>query len=163
MKNILICILIIGVSFINIEKTSYFNVYAETSLKQVEPCEQKYLNELENIKNQLDILSSNAITAISNKSDTQKILKDANFLKTQIRELRIKLSDYHKTQSGNIEKNPLSLALLNALNYYSMALSYIMNYLISESISDKNSYLENYYFSKAYGDQTLNWLKTQIK
>ena len=78
--------------------------------------------------------------------------------------IMVKLSIWiHSRKSGDEEKNPFSLGLLNTLNYYSMSLSFLTLFLQTQSISDRNEYLENYYFSKAAGDQTLAWAKTQIK
>ncbi|WGX74944.1 hypothetical protein QJS64_12565 [Paraclostridium bifermentans] len=44
-----------------------------------------------------------------------------------------------------------------------MSLSFLTLFLQTQSISDRNEYLENYYFSKAAGDQTLAWAKLQVK
>ncbi|CEO11500.1 Uncharacterised protein [[Clostridium] sordellii] len=166
MKKVLTFIIIFIILFIPIfNKTSYYT-YAGTSLIQQGEKEKNYLNELEIIQKQVYILSSNILQFIIDKSDESyknQILKDAEFIKTQIRQLRVELSAYHQTKSGNVEKNPVSLALLNSLNYSSMALSYLVCLLNEEIISDQNECLQGYYFSKYQADQTLSWLKTQIK
>ncbi|MGL5756549.1 MAG: hypothetical protein ACRCYC_14555 [Paraclostridium sp.] len=125
--------------------------------------EDKYITKLSKIGDQLYILSYNYFKVILDKNDKKSLLKDISFTKSQMKSLRIELSDYHKTESGNVEKNPISLALLNALNYYSMSLSYLECFLNLECESDINKCLENYYFIKNLGDQTLLWIKPQIK
>ena len=115
------------------------------------------------IRDQIYILSSNSLKTVINKQDKTSLLKESTFINSQIRNLRIQLSEYHKTESGNIEKNPLALAFLNTLNYYSMSLSYLLCFLNTDSSSEENKSLQSYYFSKASGDQTLLWVKSQIK
>ncbi|MBS6508015.1 MAG: hypothetical protein KH369_07420 [Paraclostridium bifermentans] len=163
MKKTLVSI----VAFITIIMFSNINSYANISVSNApnntSSVEEKYLNELTSIGSQVEILASNSLNSVINKKDTKDLLKEALYIKTQIRELRISLSDYHKEKSGDEEKNPFSLGLLNTLNYYSMSLSFLTLFLQTPSISDRNEYLENYYFSKAAGDQTLAWAKGQIK
>lgn len=163
MKKILVSVIafITIIMFSNIN--SYANIYAPNLPSNTNSVEEKYIDELTRIGNQVEILASNSLNAIINKKDTQDLLKEALYIKTQIRELRITLSDYHKEKSGDEEKNPFSLGLLNTLNYYSMSLSFLTLFLETQSISDRNEYLENYYFSKASGDQTLAWAKLQVK
>lgn len=167
MKKILIFMMIVTSTFLSLGFNNSINVYCqETSIVPSNTdkanIESGYIRELESITNQLDILSSNALDTITNKKGTSELLKDASFIKTQIRNLRQELGEYHKTESGNIEKNPLSLSLLNTLNYYSMSLSYIQGFLESNSTSDASKYLERYYTSKASGDQLLLWDKEQL-
>ncbi|EPZ62139.1 hypothetical protein, partial [Paraclostridium sordellii] len=76
---------------------------------------------------------------------------------------RVELIAYHKSKSSDIEKNPISLALLNTSNYCSMCLSYLVCLLDEHIISNQNDCLQGYYFSKYQADQTLMWLENQIK
>ncbi|WP_278682652.1 hypothetical protein [Paraclostridium bifermentans] len=163
MKKILVSVIafITIIMFSNIN--SYANIYISNIPNATSSVEDKYLSELTRIGIQVEILASNSLNAVINKKDTADLLKEALYIKTQIRELRITLSDYHKEKSGDEEKNPFSLGLLNTLNYYSMSLSFLTLFLQTQSISDRNEYLENYYFSKAAGDKTLAWAKLQIK
>ncbi|GKZ04839.1 hypothetical protein ANS017_33290 [Paraclostridium bifermentans] len=163
MKKTLVSIVafITIIMFSNIN--SYANIYVSNAPNNTSSVEEKYLNELTSIGSQVEILASNSLNSVINKKDPKDFLKEALYIKTQIRELRIMLSDYHKEKSGDEEKNPFSLGLLNTLNYYSMSLSFLTLFLQTQSISDRNEYLENYYFSKADGDQTLAWAKGQIK
>ncbi|WP_195946236.1 hypothetical protein [Paraclostridium bifermentans] len=163
MRKILVSVIafITIIMFSNIN--SYANICAPNIPNNKNLVEEKYINELTSIGNQIEILASNSLNSVINKKDTKDLLKESLYIKTQIRELRISLSDYHKEKSGDEEKNPLSLGLLNTLNYYSMSLSFLTLFLQTQSISDRNEYLENYYFSKAAGDQTLGWVKLQVK
>lgn len=162
MKKILVSTIafITIIMFSNIN--SYANIYSSNLPSNTNSVEEKYIDELTRIGNQVEILASNSLNAIINKKDTQDLLKEALYIKTQIRGLRITLSDYHKEKSGDEEKNPFSLGLLNTLNYYSMSLSFLTLFLQTQSISDRNEYLENYYFSKDSGDQTLAWAKLRV-
>ncbi|MEN2257187.1 hypothetical protein AAIB48_05260 [Paraclostridium benzoelyticum] len=162
MKKILVSIVafITIIVFSNIN--SYANIYMPNVPNNTSSVEDEYINELTSIGNQVEILASNSLNSVINKKDTKNLLKEALYIKTQIRELRINLSDYHKEKSGDEEKNPFSLGLLNTLNYYSMSLSFLTLFLQTQSISDRNEYLENYYFSKASGNQTLAWVKLQV-
>lgn len=163
MKKLIIFMLILSISFIGGNVILLDDVYAQKNLIQQVNLEDKYIIELSKIGDQLYILSYNSLKVILDKNDKKILLKDISFTKSQMKSLRIELSDYHKTESGNIEKNPISLALLNALNYYSMSLSYLECFLNLECESDINKCLENYYFIKNLGDQTLLWIKPQIK
>lgn len=163
MKKLIIFMLILSISFIGGNVILLDDVYAQKNLIQQVNLEDKYITELSKIGDQLYILSYNSLKVILDKNDKKILLKDISFTKSQMKSLRIELSDYHKTESGNIEKNPISLALLNALNYYSMSLSYLECFLNLECESDINKCLENYYFIKNLGDQTLLWIKPQIK
>lgn len=166
MKKVLTFIIIFTILFIPIfNKTGYY-IYAENSLIQQGEKEKNYLNELEIIQKQIYVLSSNVLKSTIDKSDEthkRQLLKDVEFINAQIKHLRVELQAYHQTKLGDIEKNPLSLALLNSLNYSSMSLSYLACLITEESISDKNECFQGYYFSKYQSDQTLSWLKTQIK
>ncbi|MBS6022850.1 MAG: hypothetical protein KIB00_02075 [Paeniclostridium sordellii] len=166
MKKVLTFIIIFTILFIPIfNKTSYYT-YAQSNLIQQKHKEKNYLKELENIQKQIYILSSNVLKCIIEKhgeTDRDKTLKDIKFIKTQIRQLRVELIAYHQSKSGNIEKNPISLALLNASNYCSMSLSYLVCLLDEQVISNQNDCLQGYYFSKYQADQTLMWLENQIK
>ena len=163
MKKIIVSIF----AFITIIAFSGINSYATTNMFYIPnntlSTEQKYINELTSIRNQLEILSSNSLNTVINKKDRSPLLKECVYIKTQIRELRITLSEYHKEYSGDEEKNPLSLGFLNTLNYYSMSLSFLTLFLNTNSTSEENEHLENYYFSKASGDQTLLWAEAQVK
>lgn len=166
MKKLLIFMLISTITFINLNFNSrnvycYNTVFATTSNDKVD-IEKNYVKELESISNQLNILSSNSLDTISTKKDNSSLLKDVAFIKSQIRNLRDELGVYHKTESGDIEKNPLSLSLLNTLNYYSMSLSYIQGFLESTNTSDASKYLERYYTSKGSGDESLLIIKEQL-
>ena len=163
MKKIIISILIVSTSFMFIKFDNSYNIYAEILLNQPKKIEETYLNELTKIRDQIYILSSNSLKAVINKQDKTSLFKESTFINSQIRNLRIQLSEYHKTESGNIEKNPLALAFLNTLNYYIMSLSYLLCFLNTDSSSEENKSLQSYYFSKASGDQTLLWVKSQIK
>ncbi|CEN87280.1 hypothetical protein [Paraclostridium sordellii] len=166
MKKVLTFIIIFTILFIPISnKTSYY-AYAESNLTQQWKKEKKYLKELEHIQKQIYILSSNALRCIIEKPGENykdKTIKEIKFIKTQIRELRVELIAYHKSKSGDIEKNPISLALLNSSNYCSMCLSYLVCLLDEQVISNQNDCLQGYYFSKYQADQTLMWLENQIK
>ncbi|CEK34125.1 hypothetical protein UMC2_13751 [[Clostridium] sordellii] len=166
MKKVLTFIIIFTILFIPIfNKTSYYT-YAQSNLIQQRHKEKNYLKELENIQKQIYILSSNVLKCIIEKSDEaykDKTIKDIKFIKTQIRQLRVELIAYHQSKSGNIEKNPISLALLNTSNYCSMCLSYLVCLLDEHVISNQNDCLQGYYFSKYQADQTLMWLENQIK
>ncbi|MFQ9311614.1 MAG: hypothetical protein ACLR2K_16820 [Paraclostridium sordellii] len=166
MKKVLTFIIIFTILFIPIfNKTSYYT-YAQSNLIQQRHKEKNYLKELENIQKQIYILSSNVLKCIIEKSDEtykDKTIKDIKFIKTQIRQLRVELIAYHQSKSGNIEKNPISLALLNASNYCSMSLSYLVCLLDEQVVSNQNDCLQGYYFSKYQADQTLMWLENQIK
>ncbi|CEN84238.1 Uncharacterised protein [[Clostridium] sordellii] len=166
MKKVLTFIIIFTILFIPIfNKTSYYT-YAESNLIQQRHKEKNYLKELEHIQKQIYILSSNVLKCIIEKhgeTDRDKTLKDIKFIKTQIRELRVELIAYHKSKSSDIEKNPISLALLNTSNYCSMCLSYLVCLLDEHVISNQNDCLQGYYFSKYQADQTLMWLENQIK
>ncbi|QYE99353.1 hypothetical protein [Paraclostridium sordellii] len=166
MKKVLIFTIIFTILFIPIfDKTSYY-IYAESNLTQQWKKEKNYLNELRNIQKQIYIVSSNTLKCIIEKQGDDykdKTIKDIKFIKTQIRQLRIELIAYHQSKSGNIEKNPISLALLNTSNYCSMCLSYLVCLLDEQVISNQNDCLQGYYFSKYQADQTLMWLENQIK
>ena len=166
MKKVLTFIIIFTILFIPIfNKTSYYT-YAESNLIQQGKKEKNYLKELEHIQKQIYILNSNVLKCIIEKhgeTDRDKTLKDIKFIKTQIRELRVELIAYHKSKSSDIEKNPISLALLNTSNYCSMCLSYLVCLLDEHVISNQNDCLQGYYFSKYQADQTLMWLENQIK
>lgn len=124
--------------------------------------EKNYVDQLTMISNQLDILSSNTLTNIAKSGDKSSLVKDGAFIKTQIRNLRLELSEYHQTESGNIEKNPISLGLLNTLNYYSMSLSYLVGALEYNDTSEESRYLQQYYTNKSSGDSMLLWVKNQL-
>lgn len=162
MKKSISLILILITSFMAFSFNNLDVVYAQKNLIKSKSVEGDYLQELIKIGDQIYILGSNSLDIELVKKEKNKLLEDAAFIKSQIRNLRIKLSEYHNMESGNEEKNPLSLALLNTLNYYSMSLSYLNLFLNSESSSDKNQYLQDYYFSKAAGDQTLLWIKERL-
>ncbi|MDU6113721.1 MAG: hypothetical protein E6649_04850 [Paeniclostridium sordellii] len=162
MKKSISLILILITSFMTFNFNNLDVVYAQKNLIKSKSVEGDYLQELIKIGDQIYILGSNSLNIELVKKEKNKLLEDAAFIKSQIRNLRIKLSEYHNMESGNEEKNPLSLALLNTLNYYSMSLSYLNLFLNSESSSDKNQYLQDYYFSKAAGDQTLLWIKERL-
>lgn len=142
-------------------------IYGQSNLILPQKSEQQikendYINKLDIISNQLDVLSSNILNNISKHEDKSELLKDGAFIKSQIRNLRLELSEYHKTESGNIEKNPISLGLLNTLNYYSMSLSYLLGALEHTDTSDEGKYLQQYYTNKSSGDNMLLWVKNQI-
>lgn len=162
MKKAISLILILITTFMTFSFNNLDVVYAQKNLIKSKSLEGDYLQELIKIGDQIYILGSNSLDTEFVKKEKNKLLEDAAFIKSQIRNLRIKLSEYHNMESGNEEKNPLSLALLNTLNYYSMSLSYLSLFLNSESSSDKNQYLQDYYFSKAAGDQTLLWIKERL-
>lgn len=159
MKKIIAFLLILSIISINISFIDTNKIYANSYIKTLESDEDNYLKQLESISEQLYILDTNALNAVLNKKDKSPLLKDSAYIKSQIKVLRKELSDYHKTESGNIEKNPLSLSLLNTLNYYSMSLSFLLGFLTASSESEQSKSLESYYFSKAKGDETLLWTK----
>ncbi|CEO23412.1 hypothetical protein [Paraclostridium sordellii] len=166
MKKVLTFIIVFTILFIPIfNKTSYCT-YAESNLTQLGKKEKSYLKELENIQKQIYVLSSNVLKCIIEKHGEtykDKTLRDIKFINTQIRQLKIELIAYHQSKSGDIEKNPISLALLNTSNYCSMCLSYLACLLDEQVISNQNDCLQGYYFSKYQADQTLMWLENQIK
>ncbi|WGX74945.1 hypothetical protein QJS64_12570 [Paraclostridium bifermentans] len=104
MKKILVSIFafITIIMFSNIN--SYANIYVSNAPINNSSVEEKYINELTSIGNQVEILASNSLNSVINKKDTKDLLKEALYIKTQIRELRITLSDYHKEKSGDEEK-----------------------------------------------------------
>lgn len=161
MYIVIMAIILTTFSFSNSNVYCYTSKPVPTGMDKAD-IEKNYVQQLVSISNQLDILSSNSLNTISTKSDVSSLLKDVMFIKTQIRNLREELGVYHKTESGNIEKNPLSLSLLNTLNYYSMALSYIQGFLESTNTSDASKYLERYYTSKGSGDESLLIIKEQL-
>ncbi len=166
MKKIIIFILVFSMTFINI--ASNFNkVYSQgliVKYNNVNPLsvEKNYLEQLQSISDQLDILSSNILNKITNNQDKKTLSKDASFIKSQIRSLRLELSEYHNTESGDIDKNPLSLSFLNILNFYSMSLSYLLGVLESTNASDESKYLQSYYTNKSFGDFMLLWATKQV-
>lgn len=163
MKKLIVFILIFSLGFISIGYSfdKVFGQGIEIYLPNQSEQEVEYLNQLDSISKQLEILSSNVLDKIINNEDKKELLQDSAYIKTQIRELRYELSEYHKTESGDIEKNPISLGLLNTLNYYSMSLSYLLGVIESDS-SDISKYLELYYTTKSSGDTTLYWVREQI-
>lgn len=168
MKRTIISILILATTFISLGFNNFSQAYyADLNIQPTNQgngnIEKHYVELLESISNQLYILSSNALNTITDKKDVAPLLKDVAYIKTQIRNLRSELGEYHKTESGNIEKNPLSLSLLNTLNYYSMSLSYLQGFLESTSALDASDYLEKYYTSKGSGDQLLLRDKEEIE
>lgn len=163
MKKLLALFLMLSIISININFDGIIKVYANNSIAYLENVENNYINQLDSISEQLYILDSNSLKAVMGKKDKAPLLKDASYIKSQIKSLRKELSQYHQTESGNVEKNPISLALLNTLNYYSMSLSFLTGFLTSDCESTQSKLLEQYYFSKAKGDETLLWTKSQIK
>lgn len=158
-------ILLILTTFITIITFSSINSYANVSASNFEKnivVEEKYISELTSIKNQTQILASSSLNAVINKKDKTQLFKDAVYIRTQIRELRVSLSQYQKENSTNEEKNALALGLLNTLNYYNMSLSFLNLFLTTDSVIEENEYLQNYYFSKFSGDQVLLWIKSQF-
>lgn len=166
MKKIIIFILVFSITFINI--SSNFNkVYSQNLITKYNnvnslDVEKNYLEQLESISDQIDILGSNLLNKITNNQDKKTLLKDASFIKSQIRSLRLELSEYHNTESGDIDKNPLSLSFLNILNFYSMSLSYLLGVLESTNASDESKYLQLYYTNKSFGDFMLLWATKQV-
>lgn len=75
----------------------------------------------------------------------------------------MEVANQYKEDKSDIYDNIGLLAFFNALNYYSMALSYLNEFLNSGSEGDQSTLLENYYFNKSMGDQTYLWLKDNIK
>lgn len=163
MKKLIISILILSVFCINANFIVSDKVYAQSIFTQSEKIQNKHLTELTRIQDQIYILSTNALKAVIDNKDKNSVLKDAEFIKMQIKSLTSELSNYYKTESEKIEKNPIALALLNTSNHYSISLYYLQGFLNAYDESDGNKYLENYYFSKGLGDQTLLWIKSQIK
>lgn len=166
MKKISLIILIFTIIFTSIivdcdKVYGQNNIIPSQGNEQVQN-ENNYVDKLSMISNQLDILSSNVLTNTAKGGDKSELLKDEAFIKSQIRNLRLELSEYHKTESGNIEKNPISLGLLNALNYYSMSLSYLLGALESNDTSEESKYLQQYYTNKSSGDNMLLWVKNQL-
>lgn len=163
MKKIVFSILILSFMtfFINIDKK--YTVYAQSNPSNYQKTEQDYLNQLKSISDQLYILSSNALKAVINESDRTKLLQEVEYIKTQIKSMIMEVANQYKEDKSNIYDNIGLLAFLNALNYYSMALSYLNEFLNSESEGDQSILLENYYFSKSMGDQTYLWLKENIR
>lgn len=85
MKKIIIFILVFSITFINI--SSNFNkIYSQnliTKYNNVNPLdvEKNYLEQLESISDQIDILGSNLLNKITNNQDKKTLLKDASFIK----------------------------------------------------------------------------------
>lgn len=166
MKKINSIVLIFTIIFanliFNLDTVYCQNLVTIPNKSEQETKENNYVDQLNSISNQLDILSSNVLTHIAKSGDKSSLAKDGAFIKSQIRNLRLELSEYHKTESGNIEKNPISLGLLNALNYYSMSLSYLLGAIDNSGSSDESKYLQQYYTNKAAGDSMLFWVKNQL-
>lgn len=143
---------------------SYISIYAESKLVLVNPTDEEkgYIDELQRIQDELYIAGTSALKTVSDKSSKEDINKNLAYIKTQIKDLRIKLDEYHKKESPDIDRNPISLGLLNTLNYYSMALSALEGFVNSGIPSDQNRYLENYYFAKASATQTFDWVKDAL-
>ena len=166
MKKAIVCMLIFSITFTSIG-FNFSKVYGQNlilkscSLQPVDK-EKKYLDQLQSISNQLDILATNTLDKITSNEDKAPLIKDASFIKSQIKELRLDLSEYHKTESGDIEKNPISLALLNSLNFYSMSLSYLLSVIEATDSSSESKALQYYYTNKSLGDSMLLWVENQI-
>lgn len=166
MKKAIVCMLIFSITFINMG-FNFSKIYGQNLILQsnnLQPVnkEKKYLFQLESISNQLDILASNTLNKITKNEDKSPLIKDVAFIRSQINELRLDLSEYHKTESGNIEENPISLALLNSLNFYSMSLSYLLSVIEATDSSSESKSLQYYYTNKAFGDSMLFWVQNQI-
>ncbi|MGL5313662.1 MAG: hypothetical protein ACRC92_10480 [Peptostreptococcaceae bacterium] len=166
MKKIISIIFILTIIFsslgFNLDTVYSQNLVIIPDKSEQDTKENNYVDQLNSISNQLDILSSNVLTHIAKSGDQSSLVKDGAFIKSQIRNLRLELSEYHKTESGDIEKNPISLGLLNALNYYSMSLSYLLGALDNSATSDESKYLQQYYTNKSAGDNMLFWVKNQL-
>lgn len=166
MKKIIIYLLIFSITFTNIS-LNFHEVYGQDIIlkyNKLEPSnkEKNFLTQLEGISNQLDILSANTLDKIAKNESKDVLLKDTAFIKSQIRNLRLDLSEYHKTESGNIEKNPISLVFLNTLNFYSISLSYLIGAIESSNYSDESKSLQYYYTNKSFGDFMLLWVGNQV-
>ncbi len=166
MRKAIICLLIFSITFtsmgFNFNKVYGQNLILKSSRQQPVDKEKKYLAQLQSISSQLDILATNTLDKITNNENKTPLVKDASFIKSQIKELRLELSDYHKTESGDIEKNPISLALLNSLNFYSMSLSYLLSVLEATDSSSESKSLQYYYTNKSLGDYMLLWVENQL-
>lgn len=166
MRKAIICLLIFSITItstgFNFNKVYSQNLILESSNQQPVDKETKYLSQLQSISSQLDILAANTLDKITNNENKTPLVKDASFIKSQIKELRLELSDYHKTESGDIEKNPISLALLNSLNFYSMSLSYLLSVIDATDSSSESKALQYYYTNKSLGDYMLLWVENQL-
>lgn len=162
MKKIVISLLIISFMTLSLSFGKQLYIYAQPNSNGPKKIEEVYLEELKSISEQLYILSSNALKAVIDNTDKTKLIKEADYIKTQIKSMRSELINYHKEQSLDIYTNPISLAFLNALNYYSMSLSHLRGFLNTESDFERSEFLKNYYFSKEMGDQTFSWIKENI-
>ncbi|WP_373599266.1 hypothetical protein [Paraclostridium bifermentans] len=163
MKKIVISILILSFMTLSINIDDRYTVYANVKPSNQQKMEQYYLNQLKSISDQLYILSSNVLKSVIDKSDKSKLFQDIEYIKTQIKSMIMEVPKYYKEKDSDIYQNIGLLAFLNALNYYSMALTYLNEFLNSGSESDQSILLENYYFNKSMGDQTYLWLKDNLK
>lgn len=163
MKNIVISILILSFMTLSINIDDRYTVYAQSNPSNYQKTEQDYLNKLKSISDQLYILSSNTLKTVINESDRTKLLKEVEYIRTQIKSMIMEVANQYKEDKSDIYDNIGLLAFFNALNYYSMALSYLNEFLNSGSEGDQSTLLENYYFNKSMGDQTYLWLKDNIK
>lgn len=159
--------LYLAISFsILISFCNFYNVEAYTKsnliLVNFTSEESNYIDELQRIQNALFTASTEALENSPNETHINDLNKELMYIKSQIKSMRIKLNDYHKKQSLDIDKNPISLGLLNTLNYYSMSLSALEGFVNTNDVSDKNRYLENYFFAKVSATQTLDWVKDAL-
>ncbi len=166
MRKAIICLLIFSITFtsmgFNLNKVYGQNFILESSNQPPVNKEKGYLSQLQSISNQLDILAANILDKITSNEDKTPLIKDASFIKSQIEELRLELLDYHKTESGDIEQTPISAALLNSLNFYSMSLSYLLSVIEATDSSSESKALQYYYTNKSFGDSMLLWIEDQL-
>lgn len=124
--------------------------------------EEKYAKELEHIGNQLTVLSKKSLHDVLEGKDKSDTLKYAAFIKTQIIELRLKLNEHFQEYIYDVSKNPISLGLLDTLNYYGSGLSYLQAFLSAQTSNDQISALESYFHVKALSNETLDWVLREI-
>lgn len=167
MKKLLIFILVATITFINISFYNSSDAYSYNTMiiptkADIAYIQKNFIEPLDNISNQLDILGNSSLQAIIEKRDKSITLKDVEFIKSQIRGVREQLRIYENTESGNIDKNPLVLYLFNVSNYYLASLSYMQQALSSNNTSDTSKYLQLYYISKTLGNEVLAVTKKQL-
>ncbi|CEK38619.1 hypothetical protein [Paraclostridium sordellii] len=92
MKKSISLILILITSFMTFNFNNLDVVYAQKNLIKSKSVEGDYLQELIKIGDQIYILGSNSLDIELVKKEKKKLLEDAAFIKSQIRNLRIKLS-----------------------------------------------------------------------
>lgn len=132
------------------------------SCKRITQEEEEYVKQLEKIRDQLNVLSKRSLQGIVEGVDKSDTLKYATFIKTQIIELRLKLDQNFQKNIYDVVKNPISLGLLDILNYYGASLSYLQAFLSANTSNEQINSLESYFRAKTLSEQALDWVVKEI-